>query len=74
MSYTQTSEEAIHNRRRFSATAAMTLAAAEFATIGPAPGQSVSPAKVPAIKPGIRQRNECGASACGGQMISGSFL
>jgi pimeloyl-ACP methyl ester carboxylesterase len=44
-------EEIDRHRRRFFGTAALTLAAAQFALIGTA-GAQTAPAKVPAIKPG----------------------
>src|SRR5215510_482909 len=49
------SEEINYGRRRFLATSAITIAAAQFGMIGPAPGQSskAKSAGVPTIKPGI---------------------
>jgi len=48
------SEDINHHRRRFCCTAAMTLAAAQFGTIGSAKAQSskTKPAALPPIKPG----------------------
>ena len=48
------SEEINYSRRRFLATSAITIAAAQFGMIGPAVAQSskTSPATVPPIKPG----------------------
>src|SRR5580658_7520312 len=45
-------EENGHNRRHFLATAAMTIAAAELATVGPADAQLSSQVKLPPIKAG----------------------
>jgi pimeloyl-ACP methyl ester carboxylesterase len=51
------SEEINHGRRRFLATAVMTIASAEFGMIGSSAAQSskVKPATVPAIKPGTNK-------------------
>jgi pimeloyl-ACP methyl ester carboxylesterase len=50
-------EEIDHNRRRFLATVAVTLAAAQFAMIGPAAAQTskTKPASLPPIKPGTNK-------------------
>jgi pimeloyl-ACP methyl ester carboxylesterase len=58
MSAIKVSEQVNHDRRRFLRNAAMTFAAAEFATIGSADAQSskTNPAKVPPIKPGTNTR------------------
>jgi pimeloyl-ACP methyl ester carboxylesterase len=50
-------EEINHDRRRFLATAIMTIASAQFGIIGPAAAQSskAKPATVPAIKPGTKR-------------------
>jgi len=51
------SEEISHDRRRFLATAAMTIAATEFVMIGSAAAQSSkpNPASIPPIKPGTNR-------------------
>ena len=51
MNTTKMSEEVNHHRRRFVGAAAMTIAAAQFGTIGEADAQPAK-AKLPAIKPG----------------------
>ena len=50
-------EEINHDRRRFLATAIMTIASAQFGIVGSAAAQSskAKPASVPAIKPGANK-------------------